>query len=125
MLEFSDLERAVLNAICDSHSGIANPLRELLATARPSDRDNTGQGFYTSFEIDKIAPPLDLPERLLGGPKVEISIGGETLFMGFILWLEDGYPNCLEGFQYGTPEGGSIDLKALDLQGVQWLRFMS
>ena len=124
MREFTDLERAVLNAICDSHSGIANPLRELLATAQPSERDNTGHGFYTSFEVDKIAPPLDLPERMLGGPNVEVSIGGETLLMGFVLWLGGGYPNCLEGFQYGTPEGG-IDLKAFDLHGVRWLRLMS
>lgn len=125
MREFTDLERAAFNAICDGQSEIANPLRELLATARPSERRNTGHGFYTSFEVDKSTPSLELPERLLDGPNVEVAVDGETLLMGFILWLEDGYPSCLEGFQYGTPEGGNIDLKAMDLNGLRWLRLMS
>jgi hypothetical protein len=42
--------------------------------------------------------------------------------MGFILWLDGGYPNCLEGFQFGTPSGGDIDLKSTDLHAITWLR---
>jgi hypothetical protein len=45
--------------------------------------------------------------------------------MGFILWLEAGYPDCLEGFQYGTPSGDDIDLKHHDLSDLAWLRPMS
>ena len=45
--------------------------------------------------------------RMLDGPNAEVAVNGEILLMAFILWLEDGYPSCLEGFQYGTPTGGS------------------
>ena len=123
--QFTDLERAVLNAICDAQPGIAKTLRELLTTARLSERDNTGHGFYTAFDVDKSAQPLDVPQRLLDGPNGAVTIGDATLLMGFILWLEDGYPSCLEGFQYCTPDGGSIDLKTVDLNGIRWLRLMS
>lgn len=125
MREFTELERAVLNAICEGHSQVADRLRRLLATAQLLERDNTGHGFYTSFEVDKSTPPLELPQRLLDGPNVEIAVGSETLLMGFVLWSEDGYPNCLEGFQYGTPDGGNIDLKVVDLSSVRWLQPMS
>ncbi len=125
MREFTELERAVLDAICEGQSEMADGLRKLLATAQLTERDNTGHGFYTSFEVDKSTPPLELPERLLDGPNGEVAVGGETLLMGFILWCDDGYPNCLEGFQYGTRDGGNIDLKTMNLSSVRWLRPMS
>lgn len=125
MGEFTELERTVLNAICDDQSGVVGLLRELLATAQVSDRDNTGHGFFTSFDVDKSMPPVGLPQRLLDGPNSEVAVGDEKLLMGFILWFEDGYPDCLEGFQYATLEGGDIDLKAIDLKSIRWLRPMS
>jgi hypothetical protein len=125
MLEFTGLEQAVFTSVCDGQQGIADQLRKLLATARLSERDNTGHGFYTSFEVDRAAPAIDWPLRMIDGPNVEVDVGGETLLMGFILWLEDGYPNCLEGFQYGTPAGDDIDLKSTDLRDIVLLRPMS
>lgn len=125
MLEFTNLERTVLNVICDEHQEIAGQLRQLFGTARLSERDNTGHGFYTWFDTDKTMPPLDWPQRLVRGPNAEVSVGGETLLMGFILWLEGGYPNCLEGFQYCTPSGDDIDLKATGLEHIAWLKPMS
>lgn len=124
-MAFTGLEQVVLNAICDEQQNIAEPLRKLLATARLSERDNTGHGFYTSFAVDRSKPPIDWPLRLVDGPNAEVEVGGKTLLMGFILWLEGGYPNCLEGFQYGTPSGDDIDLKSTDLSFLAWLRPMS
>lgn len=124
MSEFTDLERTVFDAICGDRPDVAEQLRNFLSDARLSERDNTGHGFYTSFDVVKNMPPIDWPERILDGPDGEISVGNETLLMGFILWLEGGYPNCLEGFQYGTPAGADIDLKAVDLTTLRWLRPM-
>jgi hypothetical protein len=115
MLEFTSLERAVLAAICDAPEGGGEPLRVLLDTARVHERDNTGHGFYTSFDVDRSRPSVALPLRLLDGPNAEVKVGDEVLLMGFILWLKDGYPDCLEGFQYATKTGGSVDLHAEDL----------
>jgi hypothetical protein len=123
-MTFTGLEQAVLTAICDEQQTVAEPLRKLLATARLCERENTGHGFYTSFEVDRSMPPIDWPLRLIDGPNAEVTVGGEILLMGFILWVEDGRPDCLEGFQYGTPSGDDIDLRAVDLSGIEWLRPM-
>ncbi|WP_428156442.1 hypothetical protein [Brevundimonas sp.] len=122
MSEFTELERTVLAIICDDQPGIGEALRKLLSAARISERDNTGHGFYTSFDVGKDKPPVAWPERMLDGPDGEVSVGGETLLMGFILWLEDGYPDCLEGFQYGTTAGDDIDLKVVDLTSIRWIK---
>jgi len=121
MSDFTALERTVLSAICDGQPTVADPLRALLATGQVAERDNTGHGFYTSFNVDRALPPIDWPMRMVDGPNAEVTVEDEVLLMGFILWLENGYPDCLEGFQYGTPTGGEIDLKSTDLNSVNWL----
>jgi hypothetical protein len=122
MLEFTELERTVLAVICDTHLSIASPLKNLLSDARVSNRENTGHGFYTSFDVLAGKSSISWPERILNGPDVEIAVAAETLLMGFVLWLEGGYPNCLEGFQYGTPTGEDIDLRAVDLTSIRWIK---
>ncbi|MCR6658573.1 MAG: hypothetical protein NVV72_04225 [Asticcacaulis sp.] len=112
MTAFTSLEIAVLAAICNSQ---VPSLRALLDTAQMTERENTGHGFYTSFSIDRRLPPVQTPHRLINGPVAHMNNMGEGMIMGFILWLEDGYPECLEGFQYGDSLGNTIDLKARDL----------
>lgn len=124
MSEFTDLERTVFAVICENLPDLAEKLRNLLWDARLSERENTGHGFYTSFDVVKKMPPIDWPQRIVEGPNGEIAVGDQTLLMGFSLWLEEGYPNCLEGFQYGTPAGADIDLKAVDLTALKWLKPM-
>jgi hypothetical protein len=111
MAEFTNLERAILKAICDGQDS----LDTLITTADVTNRDNTGHGFYTRFDVDRAQPAMLLPKRLLDGPNVQVQVGDEVLLMGFILWFEGGYPDCLEGFQYGTTSGDNIDLKKKDL----------
>ncbi len=124
-MEFTGLERAVLAAICREHPSVGGQLRGLLETARLSERKNTGHGFYTRFNVDRLVPPVVWPEPMAPGPNCEVAVGGETLLMGFILWLDAGYPVCLEGFQYGTPSGEDIDLQREDLSVMAWIRQMS
>jgi hypothetical protein len=52
-------------------------------------------------------------------------VGDQVLIMGFILWIEDGFPDCLEGYQYGTSSGHEIDLKTFDLKDLAFLRAAS
>jgi len=115
MTKFTDLERAMLAAICDTQVDAGELLQAALGAARVTKRENTGHGFYTSFEVDRDRPPPTIPDRFVEGPNYEVRVGGQILLMGFILWLEDGYPACLEGFQYGTEAGGDIDLQTEDL----------
>ncbi|MGQ2990784.1 MAG: hypothetical protein ACT6RD_06040 [Brevundimonas sp.] len=124
MLEFTALEQAVFKATCEAQPEIAASLGKLLKTARVLDRENTGHGFYTSFDADRSKAPLEWPSTIVDGPDAEVEVCGEALFMGFILSLKDGYPAYLEGFQYCTPSGGHIDLKSAGLEGIKWIRPM-
>lgn len=53
MSEFTDLERTVFDAIWGDRPDVAEQLRNFLSDARLSERDNTGHGFYTSFDVVK------------------------------------------------------------------------
>src|SRR5688500_9367242 len=101
MADFTRLEQEVLAAICAEQTQIAEHLGRLLATASVTERDNTGHGFFTSFEVER-DQPLQWPTRHIDGPNLKVEVGQRVLLMGFVLWQEEGYPDCLEGFQYGT-----------------------
>ena len=118
MTGFTSLEIAVLAAISSSQ----NPLSALLDTADVTERKNTGHGFYTSFSVDRRLPPSQTPHRLINGPIAHMNNMGDGMIMGFILWFEDGYPDCLEGFQYSDTQGNTVDLKSYDLICLSFTR---
>ena len=117
MTYFTSLERAVLDVICDGQPDGA--LRGLLATARVTERDNTGHGFFTYFEVDRGLPSFDHPSRAILGPNAFMEDMGDGNQMGFLVWLENGYPDCLEGFQHGDLRGNTVDLKLRDLRKLR------
>jgi len=96
---FTPLERAVLRAICEMHLADRAALQAQLWTATVLNRENTGAGFYTHFAVERASSPAIGGERLRSGPAVKVD--GLENGMGFILWLEKGYANCLEGYSYG------------------------
>ncbi len=110
MDEFTTLERAVLEAICAARPEDGAALRRLLATARVLGRDNTGHGFYASFEVSPDRPPVRLHPRSDPLVWAEMEGMGPGMTMGFVLW-----PDCLEGFQNGDETGATVDLRTRDL----------
>jgi hypothetical protein len=118
------LESQVLDAIC-ARAGDGQALTAFLATARVTERDVTGVGFYTTFASDResFAPFRDAWMR--DGPLAHLPALGPGATMGFILWFEDGYPDCLEAYQHGDDRGHTVDLRACDLaslaaQRLEW-----
>jgi hypothetical protein len=97
-LDFTPLEQAVLCAICEMHPVEQAALEGQLSTARILSRENTGAGFYTRFSIKHRSGTAIGGERLRGGPVAKID--GLEHGMGFILWLNEGYADCLEGYSY-------------------------
>jgi hypothetical protein len=129
MTGFTKLEQAVFDHICAVEIGRSELLRALLNTAQVSERKNTGVGFYTSFEVDGSHLVLEDSERgMIHGPQLfRAKLREEVvLCMGFILWLKNGHPDCLEGYQYyaeinGRSETISVlqdDLEALEPIGL-------
>jgi hypothetical protein len=114
---FTPLERRVLDLIGLSSEQVVVKLPALMKSAVVTRRDNTGHGFYTHFTAGS-ASPLVWPERLITGPNIDVRVDDEVLWMGTILWLDGGVPDCLEAYQYCTPDGRHIDLKEHDLHAL-------
>jgi len=112
-MSLTPLERAVFEFIRDTipEDGVA--LRAQLAKARLRKRENTGSGFFTYIDIDRTAPPIGegKPRDMRDGPYA--SVRGAAHGMGFILWLRDGYADCLEGYCYGVDDTKTWDLDNL------------
>lgn len=97
-LSLTPIERAVLRAICERHLTDRTALEAQLSTAVVLSRKNTGAGFYSYFTVERASSPAISGERLRKGPAARV-VGLEH-GMGFILWLKDGYADCLEGYCY-------------------------
>lgn len=120
MSDFTELERAVLVAICDDYPTIGPTLRTLLDGARVTKREPSPLGFFTSLRVAEGAPKLDWPEGLINGPNVEVAISDRILPMGFWLFVGYGRPTMLEGWQNDTPTGESLDLRTVNLADLRW-----
>jgi hypothetical protein len=96
--DFTPLERAVLAAICGMYPEDRAALEAQLSTASLLSRENTGAGFYTRFAVDRASATAIRGKRLRSGP--EAKIDGLKNGMGFILWLKEGFADCLEGYSY-------------------------
>lgn len=120
MKDFTSLEWAVLTAICDSDVDLGPSVLRMLETAEVTKRDNTGHGFYTSFNVARSSQPLTLGQ--LDGPFAHMRDMGPGMTMGFMLWFEAGYPDCLEGYQNCDDSGETVDLKTRDLSALTFER---
>jgi len=111
---FNPLEQAVLEAICRAHPADRTAIEAQLATATFRSRENTGCGFFTRFATDRNSSAPIGGERLRNGPAAQID--GMKYGMGFILWLEQGYADCLEGYAYGDDGTTELTFDAVRFQ---------
>ena len=98
------LELTVLRAICENHLADRAALRAQLSTTTVLNRENTGAGFHTYFAVERVSCPALGGERLRNGPAARVE--GLARGMGFILWLKEGYVDCLEGYSYDESTTG-------------------
>jgi hypothetical protein len=96
--DFTPLEQAVLCAICEEHSNDRAAIEAQLSTAKLRSRENTGAGFFTYFDVQRVGISPIGGLRLRDGPNAKIK--GLQYGMGFILWFKEGYADCLEGYAY-------------------------
>jgi hypothetical protein len=97
--DLAALEVAVIQLQLADDTQVCNLLRAQWGAAVVVKRERTGVGFYTTFAVPSTVPavPDDSP-RWLGDVYAEIQ--GLDYGAGFILWIEDGRLNCLEGHSY-------------------------
>lgn len=113
MLHFTALERAVLEEICKERADERGILESQLATATVTRRENTGDGFFTYFAVDRNGPPLTRRGGVLGTVAAPI-VGFERPFL-VTLFVKDGYAHILEATTWGDSTDG-IDLSTLRLK---------
>ena len=111
---FTPLERAVLDSICEMHPSDKSALNAQLSTAVLGRRENTGCGFFTYFAVDQLSTPPIGGRRLRDGPSAQIE--GVNYGFGFILWLKEGYADCLEGYNWGDGDTTGLDLEAANFE---------
>jgi hypothetical protein len=97
--QLTNLERAVLEMMLTGENAELKILREQFSKATVSKRELTGQGFFTSLEIPAAVPRLQKKGRVtitdVSAELQELKHGA-----GFVLFVDDGAMNCLEGFCY-------------------------
>ena len=90
------LENAVIEAILLGRPQAEECLREQLQQSELNSRKFNGYGFYTHLIIPERVPSCSIRERTL---HASCFLGGQPC--GFILWLNDGRVECLEGYPLG------------------------
>lgn len=109
-LSLSAFERAAIEAICAGHPLGAAILRPI-ETALVNDRRNTGSGFFTDFAVSRRTPPLQF-----SGPIGDATADVEGLSepVSFILYLTDGYADCLECASSGEDDTREIEFGSVE-----------
>jgi hypothetical protein len=119
------LERAALEAIAGQvaenalfrEQGAHVTLRYQADMARVVARENTGAGFFTTFQVDA-------EQRLEGLPvpvgDVVIRIDGLDHGMGFLLWIKNGVIHELEGYAQGDEDTSKLNFGTVGF-AIEWV----
>jgi hypothetical protein len=108
------LEAAVLEKALSEESPILGALREQASAALARERDLTGVGFMTSFEVPSTLAraPLGPGEFCFGD--VAAQIDGLKHGAGFLIYVRDGRLDALEGYTYDEAWPEHIQAFTLD-----------
>src|SRR5580693_5685487 len=103
MLPLNSLEKAVLNELLAGEHSVLVTLREQLKVLSVLERTMTGSGFFTRFFLPLPVPSLPLRFEKLRFGDVKAKMPELEYGAGFLLFLEKGYLDMLEGFSYEEP----------------------
>lgn len=111
------LEKAVLSEICKQLPALDRAaLEEQIQGISVSKRENTGAGFFTYFVVAPTA--VQRIRSSTTGCYVAATINGLEHALAFILFLNDGRVDYLEGYTESLRSTAGMDLAALDFDLV-------
>ena len=114
MTHFTNMETAALRAIFAETPAISSDLQRQLSRATVTKRENTGGGFYTDIAVPDDVPGVKCPKVL--GYATHARVEGLEHGLGFVLFLEDGRLQLLEGYARGPESTTSLDLHSLSFE---------
>ncbi len=100
MHEFEPIERQVMQMLLAGDHPTLETLRQQFARCMVVEREFTGVGFFTSFEVQDCIPQLVPPRRIVIGD-VCADVDGLDYGCGFILFVNDGLIGILECHLWG------------------------
>lgn len=106
-LTLSRFELSVIELLLAADHPVAEALRAQLQTVSVKDRQVSTAGFFTNLKVGP-TPPAPTSRRLIIDG-VEAAIPGLEYGAGFILWVENGMLETLEGYTYDEPWLGHVD----------------
>lgn len=115
-MELTNLERQVMEALLAGNEPALQLLAHQFKTATVTTRELTGAGFYTTFLIMPQAPRLEGSKAIRLGD-VTAEIDGLQSGAGFVLFVNNGAIEFLEGFSYGEPWPEKVDNFRLSYMG--------
>ena len=92
-------------------------LRQQFAASRPSKREHTGVGFFTYFDVPASMPRPSIDARVRIDD-VQATLSGLQYGAGFVLFINNGVIEILEGYTYDEPwprDAQLVDLRYLKL----------
>jgi hypothetical protein len=92
------LERDAMAALLSPANSVMDGLRAQLAACRTKSREFTGVGFYTRLVVPQGLAVAGIGRLVLS--HVDADIEGLPQGAGFVLFVEDGMLELLEGFTY-------------------------
>lgn len=97
---FAEFERKVMEKLLDGEDNILETLRNQYWKSTIKNREFSGSGFFTTFNVPDDAIRLEVPKTFHFGDVLgqcdEVKDG-----FGFVLFVKNGAINCLEGYTYG------------------------
>lgn len=99
----SPLEREVIATILAPDHPVMNALHAQLARCHVTSREPTGVGFFTWLGVAADVEPAPVRPGTLDLADVVADIEGLEHGAGFVLFIEDGILDVLEGFSYDEP----------------------
>ena len=102
-MKANELERAVIGwMLADSE---LNPARSAVNfdAVTVTDREFTGVGFFADFEHSEELKLFDDEVSLRWG-KVGARLNASKLETGYVVFVDDGYVTCVEGYTYGDDD---------------------
>lgn len=112
-MEFTDLEKAVMHAIFAEMPENQDALERQLDQATVVQRENSGVGFFTTIAVPDDVAPVRIPSPL--STDICANVAGVERGMGFLVFIEDGRLETIEGFSYEASTA-DLDLECLEFE---------
>lgn len=96
-------ERAVLEKLLAGENPVLETLRGQLDVCEVTSRESTGHGFFTNLDVNQSMSPAPTSVQRIRICDVGADIRGLKYGAGFVVFVTDGYLDCLEGFSYEEP----------------------